>query len=703
MARLLNSFLRGFGDNEDSRTTVSGGILSGLFIAGAYAALEMLLTGPLNALIHPERTIGSWYLSAVCLYFGLYLLSGAIAGAAVGSVLSLAKRPAHHCNLILSAMLMALFAVNALTWQRTVFSSPFLVVVFPTIVWLLAGLLAERRDASRAFAASPWFTAILVLGPVWLSRELLLDQALAVRLLASGSLVAVLFLAALAARDNPGVLRLAGLRPHAALTALVFLSSYVMLLGMEETPVAAMRKPAATGRPNLILISLDTTRADHLSVYGYSRRTSPNLERFAAQATLYRNAYSNGDFTLPSHASMLTGRYPSQHGAVGDMKGFHPISPGVPTLPELLRKSGYFTAAVVANYAFLTPEYGFNRGFDRMVMPHPIVVAATESGYQLRTGLCALTLPWLWTDAIRTYAYSDDIARMGESEIGRSNGRPFFLFMNLMDSHRPWVSRGRFRAMFPHYDQSSIHLDAREDFSEILRGTRFVTADEREKMHAAYDGGIAYMDDALGRLLERLRKAAWYDQSLIIITADHGDLFGRNQLIDHGNSLNQGATRVPFLVKFPGQTTARVEDSPVSLVDAFSTIAAVGGVPATPQDAGVNLSSNDPGDERAIILESYPVRHFAKENPRLMRMERAVVQGRWKLIESNRGRRDLYDIAADPAETKNLWSARMDVAEQLERKMREWKTTAGSARTQSALPVQDPKRLQKLKALGYAQ
>ncbi len=703
MAKLFGSFLSCTSDSRTSPATVSGGILTGLTMAGAYAALEMLLTGPLNALIHPERMIGSWYLGAVCLYFFLYLLGGAFVGAIAGLALRFAKRPAHHGSLILSVILMVLFAVNSLTWQSAISHSPFLLVVFPAVVWVAAGLLRERGDPSRAIAASPWFTAVLLLGPVWLSRVLLLGEPLIVRMLASASLVAALFLTAVAARRKPGVLRVCGLRPQGVLTALVFGASYLMLDGMQDSPVTAMGQPAATNRPNLILISLDTTRADHLSVYGYARKTSPNLERFASRATLYRRAYSNGDFTLPSHASMLTGRFPSEHGAVGDMNGFHPISASVATLPELLKRRGYFTSAVVANHAFLTPAFGFHRGFDRMNVLQPIPVVASDSGYQLRAGLCALTLPWLWTDAIRPYAYSDDVAARGEAEIGRANGRPFFLFLNLMDSHRPWVSRGRFRNMFPNYDQRAIRLDTREGFRDILRGTRLVSAKERDKMHAAYDGGIRYMDDALGRLLRRLSESPWFDDSLIVITADHGDLFGRNQLIDHGNSLDQGATRIPFIVKFPGQNLGRVVESPVSLVDVFSTIARAGGVQSNVRDAGVNLAEGDPGSERTIVLESYPVRHFAKENPRLTRMERAIVRGRWKLIESNRGRRDLFDIAADPAETKNLWSTRMDVAWELHRRLREWTVAANSMRPPSTQSTPDPKRRLNLKALGYAQ
>ena len=705
MATLSTSLLRGPAPSDATPATTASGILSGLLLAGAYAALELLLTGPLNAILNPERLVGAWYLGAVCIYFGFYLIFGALAGAAAGSLFALAQRPAHQVSLVLAATLTILFAANSLKWERTVFNSPFLIVVFPFAVWLLAGLLHPRPDPSRTLAASPWFTALFLLGPIWLSRELLAGQPLLLRLLCSLALVVLLAVTAHAARRAPSLLALASVRTHGAFIALVFLASFVMLRGLEESPVAAMPQSSApaVSRPNLILISLDTVRADHLSVYGYSRPTSPNLERFAARATLYRHAYANGDFTLPSHASMLTGRYPAQHGALGDMAGYHPISLNVPTLPEVLKKAGYFTAAVVANHGYLNRTFGFHRGFDRLTAPAPIPAVGGASDYALRSGLCALTLPWVWTEALRSYLPAGEIAALGESEMGRANGKPFFLFLNLMDAHRPWVSRGRFRNMFPGYDQRIVRLDAREGFRDVLRGTRTVSDAERLKMHAAYDGGIAYADDALGRLLDRLRQHSWYDESLIIITADHGDQFGRDQLIDHGNSLNQGATRVPFVVKFPGQSQGRVVDSPVSLVDVFSTLAAAAGAPAHPQEAGANLALGDPGRDRTIILESYPVRHFAIGNPRLQRVERAAVQGHWKLIQSDRGRRDLFDIMADPGESTNLWSEHLDVAQTLEHQLREWTAQLPKHRRAVTPPAADPERLRNLKALGYAQ
>ena len=135
-------------------------------------------------------------------------------------------------------------------------------------------------------------------------------------------------------------------------------------LAAVDEPVAAQQRARPSDRPNIVLISLDTTRADHLSVYGYTRRTTPRLEAFAARATRYRRAYANGDMTLSTHASLSTGLYPTLHGAYLDNEQRWAIAATVPTLAELLRKAGYRNYGAVANPGFLDPVYGFARGFD---------------------------------------------------------------------------------------------------------------------------------------------------------------------------------------------------------------------------------------------------------------------------------------------------------------------------------------------------
>ena len=151
-------------------------------------------------------------------------------------------------------------------------------------------------------------------------------------------------------------------------------------------------------------------------------------------------------------------------------------------------------------------------------------------------------------------------------------------------------------------------MAVRSFFPEVVAGRRAVTASEKAKLGAAYDGSVAYLDDVVGGLLERFAAEPWYDQSLIIITADHGEQLGEKNQLDHGNGVDHGATSIPMIVKFPGQTTGRDVQSPVSQVDVFSTIVAAAGVAVPSPRPGVDLGAGDPGEERTLIIESFPNR-----------------------------------------------------------------------------------------------
>lgn len=686
-----------------SPASSSAGALAGIHVAAAYAALELFLTGPLFSLLVPNRLIGSWFTASVFTYAAICILFGALAGALIGALFAASGKRLHHLAYAMSATLIIAFSANALVWTHKLVNSPFVVLSLPFALWLLAGLASGRPDPSRGFLASPWPVALFLLLPVWLSRELMIAGSLPARLAASMSVVLALLALAWLARSRAFAARLSATKPQAALTALVFVASFLALQLLTVRSISADSPATPTTRPNVVLISLDTTRADHLSVYGYKRRTTPKLEAFARQATLYRHAYANGDMTLPSHASMLTGLYPTLHGAYADHSQYTAIADQVPTLAEVLQKAGYRSYGVVANFIFLDPRYGFARGFDTFLMPRPLPVVSNAATYLLRTGLYSLTVPWLWTDGMRRFFTADEIAEAGERFPAQSGGKPFFLFLNFMESHRPLATPGHFRNMFPGYDQGFDELEIRSWEYDVYRGARTVTPEEFAKFHAGYDGGLAYMDDATGRLLDRLKRQPWYDASLIIITSDHGELFGEKQMIDHGNSVDHGITGIPMIVKFPRQKEGREIASPVSQVDVFSTIAAAAGAPIPPNVSGADLAKGDPGEDRSIILESYPTSAYISLNKKMDRMERALVKGRWKMIRSNRGRRELYDMAADPEETKNLWNERNEIARELDGLMRNWVATGGGQTPLRKSGPSDPEMMQRLKSLGYAQ
>jgi arylsulfatase A-like enzyme len=510
---------------------------------------------------------------------------------------------------------------------------------------------------------------------------------------------------ALLARSRRFPRRLAAWKPQAVLTGVVFVLGFGLLWLLSMEPVAALQRAAPSDRSNIVLITLDTTRADRMSVYGHQHRTTPRLEAFASRATLYRHAYANSDMTLSSHGSLFTGLYPTLHGAHLDGSQSFAIAATVPTLAELLRKAGYRNYASVANYGYLDPIYGFARGFDEWWMPRPRAILSPfrPSTYLLRMGVYKLALPWLWTEAMRLFVPASELASAGETLITEADGQPFFLFLNFMESHRPWVSSGEFRTLFPDYEQTFDEIAVRSFQPEVEAGRRAVTVPEQAKLDAAYDGSLAYLDDVVGGLLERFAAEPWYDKSLIIVTADHGDQLGEKNRLEHANGVDHGVTSIPLIVKFPDQTTGRDVPSPVSQVDVFSTIAAAAGVAVPSARAGVDLGAGDPGDERTLIIESYPYGVLIRRNPKWNRMERAMVRGRWKLITSSGGRRELYDMVSDPIESTDLSASRADVARELEGLLQDWTTSAERQRPATNTPAQDRSLLQRMRALGYVQ
>ena len=686
-------------ESSAAPATTSHGVFAGVLVASAYAALEILLSGPFP--LKSGQVIGRWYTVAVFTYVFVYAVLGAVVGTLVGFGLGRLGWKRHNVIPCLSALLMLAFVANAWRWGWGPGTSPFLGLLPPFALWLLCGLLFPE-DRARNFAGSPWPAAIVTLAPISVSQDLMAQSGSGslVSGAVAGGIVAVVVALALLSRSRPSLSRLASGKPQAAVTLAVFLVSFGMLHVSSAHSAAAVSHTEASERPNIVLITLDTTRADHLSVYGYPRRTTPHLEAFASAATLYRHAYANGDMTLASHASIFTGLYPTQHGAhfEGDLRAA--ISAEVPTLAELLSKAGYRNYAAVANSVLLDPMYGFARGFDTYAMPRPLAVVSPRSPYLLRMGVYKITLPWLWTEAMRLFMPADDIAPVGETLIAGAGGRPFFLFLNFMESHRPWISSGTFRALFPSYDQTFDEMTLGSLQPDVISGKRAISADELSKMHAAYDGCIAYLDHVVGGLLERLQREPWYEGSLVIVTADHGELFGEKSLIDHGNSVDHGLTSIPMIVKFPGQTTPREVQSSVSQVDVFSTIAAAAGVALPGPRPGVDLAAGDLDGGRTIVIESYPSINFIRDNPKMDRMERALVKGRWKMIESSRGRRELYDMVGDPDESVDLSSSRAE-AQELDGLLREWVASAESQRPEATFPPNERDLIPNLQALGY--
>lgn len=489
----------------------------------------------------------------------------------------------------------------------------------------------------------------------------------------------------------------------AALT-LTLLAGYVPRSRMRPHSFRGSRD----GRPNVVLITLDTVRADHLSLYGYSLNTTPNLKRFAAtNATLYTRAIASGNHTLPSHASIFTGHSPRSHGAHESNPDLlpHPISTNLVTLPELISQQGYRIAGIVSNFGSLTPAFGFGRGFSYYDCASPDdFFTLTGRPYLLREfvrNVAATVIAPSRREALFASAKSiNERAGVFLEATARSH-QPFFLFLNYMDAHVPYVPPHPFDMRYSGKDESFRWSEYQKIFEEVtVRHTRPLLDRERRHLVSQYDGSIAYLDDQLEHLFQKLRALKLFENSLIIITADHGEAFGESSIIGHGTSLYQHQVHVPLLIKYPQSQKAGTVAALVSSVDLLPTIMDVIGAPLPANTEGRSLRQVEPLATRWISSESYKPRGPGFTSTDARPSEIALFSGSFKQIIGAGGATELYDLSTDPNESANLYG-RLVLP-------REWQATSATymeeARSQTSTgPVTDPEVLNRLRALGYLQ
>lgn len=426
----------------------------------------------------------------------------------------------------------------------------------------------------------------------------------------------------------------------------------------------------APKKPNLVLVSIDCLRADHLGVYGYTRGTTPNLDAFARGSTLFRNAVAVSSYTLPTHASMLTGLPPSLHGATVRRRIFRSVD----TLPELLAREGYAVQGVVSA-PFLSPVYGFADGFDT---------------YRLSSDRASGLVD-------RALALLDEGA-----------GSSRFLLLHLFDAHAPYSPPGEI-------------LERPEDVSDLhtmiekrLPPERETAIDEARRL---YDGEIAYVDTELGRFFGELRKRGLYETSLVVVTADHGEAFFEHGYWEHarpwrdeGPGLYQEIVHVPLLVKRPNAADGAIVEDVVSQMDIFPTLLEAAGARRESPWARSLFGDRGGGGTGWTLSEflATPQRGGAT-------LELALRRGNFKYLASYRAgsieevyasgpvEEAFYDLDADPDESRNLLHDGEPMLVDARETLRDYlqvarEHRAGSTEEDVSL---DPELRRKLESLGY--
>ncbi len=409
----------------------------------------------------------------------------------------------------------------------------------------------------------------------------------------------------------------------------------------------AKPSPAAveTAKPNVILISVDTLRADHLSAYGYTRNQTPDFDGLAAQGVLFEQAVTPVPLTLPAHTSLLTGTLPIFHG-IRDNSGFV-LGDKPATLAGVLSAAGYRTGAFVGSF-ILDSRFGLNRGFDYYYDDFQSDTLGTVN-FQISERRAAevlgRALPW----------------------IRGTVGQPFFVWIHLFDPHAPYAAPASFR--------TSGRLP--------------------------YDAEVSYVDSELGRFFDGLKSDGLFDGSLIVLTADHGEGLGDHGESTHGMFLYDSTLHVPLIFKLPGNRKAgtRVPDQ-VRLIDVKPTILSVLSIPAPEDVQGVSLTPAWEG--RGIpALPAYSETQLPRLNYGWAALESYRFGGH-KLIEAPKP--ELYDLQADPREQHNLFAGDEKLVRQLEQEKQKLVARFSSSGAELAErgAGTDTETAQRLRSLGYA-
>jgi arylsulfatase A-like enzyme len=425
--------------------------------------------------------------------------------------------------------------------------------------------------------------------------------------------------------------------------------------------------PAARGAPNVLLVVLDTVRADRLSLYGYNRDTSPSLRRLAQRGVVFAEARATAPWTLPSHASLFTGHWPHELN-VGPKR---PLDTAYPTLAEFFARHGYSTAGFVGNTYFCNSWYGLARGFAHYedYYEQNILISPGEALRCTALGRFLICLAGsaynVRPDTANNLKDAERVNRDFLRWLDAHSGRPFFAFLNYIDAHDPYQTPPGFDRHF------GLKPETPEDVGLIqhwhARNKANVTPREVALIRDGYDDRLAYLDEQLGRLFDELTERGTLDNTLVIVTADHGEQLGEHRLFGHGLSLYRHELQVPLIMVGPsGIPPGRSIAGPVTLRDVSATIVEWLGLRNGSPFPGQSLSrfwespSQGPGVSENPILATVAVLPRAARKPRpdsapaLDGPVASVISGGKVYIRDAFNREELFDLVGDPDEIRNL-------------------------------------------------
>ena len=424
---------------------------------------------------------------------------------------------------------------------------------------------------------------------------------------------------------------------------------------VSDGPDASANEPSGTRDTpwSIVVIVMDTARQDRLSCYGHDRETSPRLTRLAESATIYLNAYSTSSWTGPGHASLFTGLHSVVHGVTQEDWN---MDEDLVTFAEILAERGYRTVGVVEN-PMLVSDRGYAQGFSEYYESWR--TAAKRSSGQ----------------AVEDFRRTLD---------GGAPGQPFLIFVNLIAPHSPYSSSRQFRNTF--VTRPDLEAD-NSMWREYYTGRRSFSADEIRHLNELYDAEILYTDYLVGEMIDELVARDLWDDTVFIVTSDHGENIGDHAHMDHVFTLFETTTKIPLIVHqpelFPPGTT---KDVPVQLTDIFPTVLELAGIDVLDFPShGYSLLGTAVPEDREIFTEYYYPEQILscygrkeyRQSPlltRYLRRMRSLISGDMKFVWGSDGKHELYDLARDPAELTNLIDsgAHVELRRDMENRLTDW-------------------------------
>jgi arylsulfatase A-like enzyme len=653
----------------------------------------------------------------------VHAVLGAIAGAAAGVgafVLTRLRRTAVSpapllmaSVAVLPAFLLAAVDVNErylpdlLTTKSLALNAGLLAVA------VLVGLGLARHLAARRQPAA--FLCLVVATSLFVSSATHLHTFYVPRMSTSGAVLAYVLLAGACALVYAVLALLLGAwraLPPARRGAVAGAGAAAALLALALPGAVSSLRPAqaaVSGRPNVVWLVLDTLRADHLSTYGYPLRTTPNLDAIGADGVVFEHAVSGSSWTIPSHFHMVTGSF-----AAGREKV---LPDDVTTAAEILRERGYRTAAVLANQS-LGRGSGFEQGFETFVDAPPLFlyqrllgktsIAEALANHRILSARTVQRLLYRKTFLQSARAEGDFINAHVFRWFDGYDGGPFFLFVNYLDPHEPYDPQEPYRSQFAadvdsevgfiRYDRPQGKFISTE---EMTRDVVPRTAPERwRQIVQLYDAEVAFVDAQVGAIVRELQRRNLYDNTILVITADHGELFGEHGLATHFKALTEEELHVPLIIRYPPGIAARTRiATPVELVDILPTVLDFvgGGIP--PMD-GRNLRPLIAGKPSPVNGETYSVllRKPRRGFPHTAAGDLVALRTpQSKYVWSSTGKHSYYDLVADARELQNLFGDGRP-PEATRSRVQEWRLAHGLDRPEGEL---DPLTRDRLKNLGY--